>query len=1047
MAFIRNCLLAILFTGMPLSYLVAQVIYYPANSSAALRATAADLAGLMQRAVIDSSSRFTTQVYSTTLPATGIVLIYDSSIADNQLCRVDGNGSSLLMFTAAEDNGLIFGAYQYLRELGFKFYQPGTVWEVIPNLPTVFKKLDKSYNTAFRYKSWFISGGHRTWIMDKVTTYNWEQYIGENGHNWSLYQRRNGMLGAHRFAGHRGDIINGNYLATLQNNPCYVASYNGSRQATTSSVPDIYNIAARTLWSAAIEQKYTQTRNSILNNRVLYVNQYRSFNYNNQYIGIEVPDGPRWGNSRDSTGCLAIDYVPEADQSIILANSTAQKIKAAYPTRRFQVYGYSTHANIPSAGISIDTSIDIQVVATAFQSESSAKGLLNRWYKKYSGVSEYHYMNIPQWSGETPMMYLSELNQVLKRLKDNSSQGIVWEASPAKFSSMPFLLAANEYLINGTPTDSLLKEFCMDMFGAAALPVYQLLNEWSSDGAITMGYFAKDNKYKIPRYLQLLKEAVGKGANSGGQVAQRLDELKAYLHYMILYYEWFADSRPIEEKREEAASLCLYLAKINKMQLVNSYYLITGIAARYGTASSFFAEYNVQTGTAYQDGNLALVSTAEIEANYQDDIYNLSGLIPAYALQTDKKLAGKIGTGNFNPAGIIKVNLGTTHTNKFVFSIYAPAAGSFTIRFNAQPGAAAKSAVNFTVDDAQKALGIVTDTSFTNLVAGGRIDVSLPAGGFYTLVVCTKYASSLNMEITTNGNTFYKNTAFTHRYAEKYTADPGSLPGFFFVPAGMEQVYFSVNNSYSAGRYLTAAQVGNEFMLKDIYGNVVVPIAAPGDDQDLFYINIPAGQSGNFWQISRMGQYFICFANISNILWYGSRKPCSVADFRVSVVRMGDECFTKLSTSSTNVKEWIVEDNSTTTHYPLVKELILPGNFSPASVVTLVLAENCSVTKKVSQDAEYPRQLETCASGGALLRGDNLGEPALNPNPSQAEFNIQMPDAGSQAEVLTIFDVTGRRVKVFYNVSTINLGGFSAGTYYYQLSSGDKKYRGKLVKL
>ncbi len=1047
MAFIRICLWAILLTSMPASNLTAQVIYYPANSSLVLRATAADLAGLLQRAITDSNTRFTTQAYSTTLPTSGLVFIYDSSVTDNQLCRVEGNGSSRLLFTAAEDNGLVFGAYQYLRELGFKFYQPGTVWEVIPNLPTVFKKLDKTYNTAFRYKSWFISGGHRTWIMDKVTAYNWEQYIGENGHNWSLYQRRNGMLGAYRFAGHRGDVINGNYLATLQNNPCYVASYNGSRQATTSSVPDIYNSAARQLWSATIEQKYTQTRNSILNNRVLYVNQYRSFNYNNQYIGIEVPDGPRWGNSRDSIGCLAIDYVPEADQSVILANSTAQKIKATYPSRRFQVYGYSTHANVPSAGIHIDTAIDVQVVATAFQSETSAKGLLNRWYKKYPSVSEYHYMNIPQWSGETPMMYLSELNQVLQRLKENNSQGIVWEASPAKFSSLPFLLAANEYLINGTPTDSLLKEFCTDMFGPAALPVNQLFHEWSSDGAITMGYFTKDNKYKIPRYLQLLKEAVGQAANAGGQVAQRLDELKAYLHYVILYYEWFADSRPIEEKRQEAAALCLYLARINKLQLVNSYYLITGIAARYGSGSSFFAGYNVQTGTAYQDGNLALISTAEIEANYQEDINRFSGLIPAYELQTDKKLAGKIRTGNFVPAGTIKVNLGTTHTNRFVFNIYAPAAGSFKISCHAQPGAAVKSSVNIAVDNAQKALGIVTDTSLTNLVAGSSVEISLPAGGFYTLVLSTKYASSINMEITTNGNAFYKNTAFTHRYAEKYTADPGSLPGFFFVPAGMERVYFSVNNSYSAGRYLTAAQVGNEFSMKDIYGNVVMPIAVPGGDLDLFYINIPAGQSGNFWQISRMGQYFICFANISNILWYGTRKPCSVSDFRVSVVRTGDECFTKLSSTSSNVKEWTVEDNGVVTHYPLLKELILPGSFSPASIVTLVLSDLCTVTKKISQDAGYRRQLETCASGGALLPDDHSGMPGLFPNPSRGEFNIQMPEPGGQADMMTIFDVTGRKIKVFYNVSAINLAGFSAGAYYYQLISRDKIYQGKLVKL
>ncbi len=1048
MAFIRICLLASLINCVPLSSLVAQTIFYPENSSQLLRSTVTDIAGLLQRSILDTNTRFTTQSYAHIMPASGIVLVYDSTITDNQLCKLEGTETSLLVFTAAEDNGLIFGVYQYLHELGFRFYQPGDTWEIIPRLSTVFKKGSKSYNTAYKYKSWFISGGHRNWVMDKSTLYNWEVYTGENGHNWSLYQRRNGMMGAHRFAGHRGDILSGNYLATIQNNPCYVANYNGSRQATTSSVPDIYNNEARQLWASTIAQKYTQSKNNILNNPVLYVNQYRSLFYNTRYIGIEVPDGPRWGNSRDSIGCTSIDYASAADQSIVLANSTAQKLKALDPSRRFQVYAYADHADIPSAGITIDPSIDIQVVPTAFQQESSPRGLLNRWYKNYGAVAEYHYLNIPQWSGETPMTYLKELKKTLQRLKETGSKGITWEASPAKFSSLPLLLAANEYLVRGTAADTTLNQFCRDMFGTAAPIVYQLLQEWSSEQAITMGYFSRDNKYKIPRYLRLLSNASDQAASSGGLVSQRLNELKAYLHYMVLYYDWIADSRSTEEKAPKAAALCMYLAKTNKMQLVNSYYLISLVTAKYGSSSPFFKAYNVQTGTAYLDGNVNLITSQEIEANFQDDLDELIDLIPVYKLQTDKEVSAKLSSGNFIPANKINVSLGTTASARFSYSIYAPHAGSFEIKFTVQQGASAKSEVNFTVEDADKTIGIVKDSTFKGLMSGGNFAVSLPAPGFYTLVVCTKKPSSINLEINANGNAFYKNTAFTHRYGEKYLTDPTSLPGFFYVPGGMERVYFSVGNSYTAGRgYLTPAEVKNEFSLKDIYGNIATPVSAEGDDKTLFYINIPGGQSGNFWQVSRMGQYFICFANISNILWYGTKKPCSRTDFIISVVKSGDECITRLSTNSNGNLQWKVEDRGTVLTYPMLREVLLPATVSPAAIITLVLANTCSVTKRISQDATYVTQLESCASGGPLLPVESSGPARLYPNPSLGLFQVELHGSNLLPEIINIYDGSGKKIRIFYNVSAIDLTSSPAGIYYYEIISGSKNWRGKLVKL
>ncbi len=494
----------------------AQTIYFPTGSSRLLKETAMDIASLLQKAI--PSSRFDTLRYNNQ-PSSGIVLVYDSTIQDNQLCKLITQ-PGLLVFKAAQDNGLVFGLYQYLKDLGFNCYQPGEIWQVIPQLTSAFTNVDKEYNCSYKYKTWFITGGHSRWAMDATNNYNWDTYFGENGHNWALYQRRNGMMGNQRFTGHRGDIMNSSFISSLQSNPCNIACYNGSRHANSQSVPDVNSNSAMNLWAGAIEQKYTQYRNTVFGNKVLYADLYRNYNYYNGNIGIEVPDGAQWANSKDSLGCNNQLLKSSADQHAILSGYTHDKLNQLYSNVHTQVYAYSSHANTPSANLAFNKNTDVQVVPTAFQSESSPVGLLNRWYKTHSAISEYHYLNITQWGGETPMFWYSDLKQTLQRLKQQQSQGIVWEASPAKFASLPFLKAANDNLLCDKNPDSSISKFCNDMFGAAGASVNNLLKQWSNETTVTNGGFMADNKYKIPLYLQMLNDALQQASGEPELVQQ-----------------------------------------------------------------------------------------------------------------------------------------------------------------------------------------------------------------------------------------------------------------------------------------------------------------------------------------------------------------------------------------------------------------------------------------------------------------------------------------------------------------------------------------------
>ena len=1049
MAFIRCCVItAVLAFCMFITE--AQTVFYPVQSSQLLKATAEDAAMLLQKAM--PGTHCVSQAYNST-PISGIVFSYDSTITDNQACRVESDGVSFIRFSALQDNGLCYGIYQYLQSLGFRFYQPGSIWEIIPSLGSVYKKTDTTYTSRFKYKSWFISGGHNRWIMDNNTSFGWDTYFGDNGHNWALYQRRNGMTGEYRFNGHRGDIMTSSYLSALQSNPCYVACYDNSRQATSRSVPDVNNEAAMQLWSSSIEQKYTQYKNTIFGNTSLYVNNYRNFNYNYSLVGIEVPDGPQWGNSTDNSSCNTAGYPKESDQNFRLANFTVQKISTAYPDKRFQIYAYSSHADVPSSTVSINDKIDIQVIATAFQSESSSKGLLNRWYSRSSNISEYHYLNIPQWGGETPMFYLQDLEQSLDRIKEKKGQGIILEASPAKFSSLPFLLAANSNLKDNISVDSTLHNFCNDMFAGAANSIYKLLKYWSDDKTVAVGSFMKDNKYRIPLYLQLVNDADLQTQNAEPVVKERIRELKAYLHYMVLYYDWFFDQRSNQAKADKAGMICTYLAKVNRLQIVNSYFLITDMVSKFPVTDNFYIQYNVTNGSAYLNGTLTLITAEEIDNNFRQDYSSYGNIIQQYKFESASAILKQFSLNNLAPLKKINVQVGYTngfnYPNRSEFFIDAPAPSNFSINYTPQFDMQGKGYINFTVEAIDNALQIIKDFSIDNTSKQGTLNISLPSAGKYKLSVVSKFKSSITLVINTNGNYFYKNGPFLGNKTENYRNDMLSLPGYFYIPAGIRKIYFTVNNSNPGGSgYATAETISKAFVIKDISGSTLLPRLVTPNDSALFYLDVPNSNNGIFWQVTKMEQYNLCFANISNVQWYAQpAMPCSNADFAISVINRNGNCITQLTAASktaANLK-WEITDMGKTYTFSDQPVIELPEYSSPNAVVTLTNEGNCSVTKRISDDAKFLKTKQACGNGAALPAA--TARPMLYPNPSTGVFNCMQNGVALAASEIIITNAQGLRVANSKDVKQVNISNAPAGLYLYKILVNGEEFTGKLVKL
>jgi hypothetical protein len=1025
-----------------------QTVYYPAHASDLLKATAADMAMLLQKAVKGSS--FTTQAYAATArPQSGIVLQYDSTVSTGQYCMVKSNGTGLISFTAAEDNGLHYGVYQYLKKLGFVFYLPGEIWEYIPSLPAAFVQTDTVYTSQYKYNTWFISGGHNRWVMDNDNSYNWDTYFGKNGHQWALYQRRNGMTGGYRFTGHRSDIMSGAYMEALKNNPCYVAPYNGSRMATVQSVPDIRNSNAMQQWQLAIEQAYTKTKNTILGNKVIYPNLVNNFSYNYAHIGIEVPDGAHWANSADNSGCTTGNLLSESDQHFTLANYTAQKINLTYPGTRFQLYAYDGHADVPDANLSIHPNIDIQVVPTAFQQETSPVGLMSRWYKRSANISEYHYLNLPQWSGETPAGFLADMKATLQRLKSNKAQGIVWEVSPAKFVSLPYLLAFNTALTENKIMDTVLQQFCSNLFGKAAKTIYTLLQYWGDDKTVMLNHGVQDNKYKLPLYFQLLQNAVQQAAAEPPVVQARLNELKAYLYYMLLYYDWAFDQEPAAQKADKAAALCIYLARIHHLQILNSYFLITDIVNRNSTVAGFYETYNPLTGSAYKNGSLPLITAEEIESNFIIAANKQQQMVQQYVLQDAVTIKNRFAENNLQAPSTIKLFMNYTQAKDYAakteFHLLAEKAGSFSIQYTPQFSMAGKGYINFTVEKAGEGGFVVSDTSITYSALQGVILCPLPEAGTYKLTITTKYKSALDIEIQTGGNYFYKNGPYAGNTIENYRSNIESLPGYFHVPDGVSKIFFSLNNSNPGGAaFATPDAVNKAFAFKDADGNAVNAKLASPADSALFYIDVPAGGSGRFWQYTKMEQYRLTFSNISNMQWHAVKKSCNPGSFTIAFVQTAEGCALQLTASSNSSLHWKITNASDTQYFHNRQQVLLPVGISPATGIILYGDAVCRSSKTLKDEPAYLQQLQQCNEAAAPAEATI--KATVYPNPGRGMYNCMLNGQPATATEITLYNSNGAVIARFTNTSHFNISHQPGGMYFYQLRIKENIFRGRLIK-
>jgi Secretion system C-terminal sorting domain len=234
-------------------------------------------------------------------------------------------------------------------------------------------------------------------------------------------------------------------------------------------------------------------------------------------------------------------------------------------------------------------------------------------------------------------------------------------------------------------------------------------------------------------------------------------------------------------------------------------------------------------------------------------------------------------------------------------------------------------------------------------------------------------------------------------------------------------------------------------VFKNNEGDTVVPYLVNTGDSAFFYLDVSNANSGSFWQSSKMEQYRLCFANISNIQWYARKKPCDNIDFSVEIKKNSDGCFTRLKTvNSHQIITWRVFDAGEWYEYKNQQVLDLPAFISPNASITLKDQSGCFITKRLADFPEYLKNREACASGAAI--SDPVPAIIVYPNPGTGVFMCRSNGELLLADNITIFNSAGIRVAHFTNTDTFNISNLPRGIYIYQILTDKTSFSGKVIK-
>lgn len=771
----------------------------------------------------------------------GIVLSLNTSAnyKTGESCQVNSDGSTYVKFEAPTTNGLIYGLYKYLRDLGFKFYLPDSIYTIIPKLSSVYKQTATMETPFMRVRDFFGTGGFGSGKTDP----------GDNVEKaWQLWKWRNGFGAEFRLSGHVGETFNLANARTLQQNPSWTATpimKNGKFDAATKL--NYYNNSAVDFFTDWVIKKYTSK------------NYKAPPSYLRDMVSIEPADGG--GYVMDVPAGSNLKTV--SDQVYNAANVAAEKLDRLFPDQPnigVNLYAYSSHADVPN--FSLNPRVFVQLVPYQYQKIAYGPAFIKRWSEKVKRFGLYDYFKYPDVYWDMPGKFT--LNELMKRTlnaADAGSEGTTFESSYSKFSTAIPLWVVCQYMCTGDADwQKNYNRFINDLYGNAAPAIKDLFDMFYTQDQFDAGDLSKAVD-DIQKAEQLANDQ---------QVLRRIDELKLYLSYVHLYLKsQDASNGDLEQRLIPLDKMIwtLYQTKIvhgyRLMQLI-SFNFLNAKTTDKATADRYHG-LHLKTFAESKDPNPLWKGDFAYTSSDLKNIYNeIKMQSPAGSVSKKSFAAGardetsssdisvidqlKAATTSFSPKG--NIAMAGTFRNRGSFSLYSEKPVNITIHWtltnskNEQP--------NATLSGTSKNYETVYDYPLKS--GSGDISISLPAGEtdfFINAGANTSYTFNMslgNVFCFFNGSPRGKISFLDDHGKNSY--DPRYFPSYIYIPDNTTEVQYKIKL--------------DNLKITDPAGNVVATKLVKNltGGIQLRSFTVPPGSTGKFWKAIISGNLNYQFSNI-----------------------------------------------------------------------------------------------------------------------------------------------------------------------------------------
>jgi len=489
---------------------------------------------------------------------------------------------TVIKFTT--QNSLENAVYTYLDLLGFRWYGPGDNWFVKPK---ELKKLEiggRWFEPSFRNRSFFGTGGLD---FGKLQPYDpGNQYKQQ----WLRWKKRNRFNADFASVGHTGQAFYLQNKQLLDAHPDWFLNDKGKVNGRIK-IDQPGAVQAYKNW---IKQNYSKSKSEFI------------------ALGVDPEDGR--GGADDPLPADMPGIKNYADKWWWLANEVAKDYNENNKKVVITMYAYGNgpyNALVPS--FKLRKNVYPVIIPYAFQNAYLPQEMVKKWAESISGkMGIYDYWNITQWSLGMPQFNMYSMMPKLKFWSGNKIDGIYLETTDAAgpMGHVFWLTGQLQWNLNKN-FDSLYQQYLDDCFGKGAPYMKNMFDRWSRNyqGAADVSFSLRD--------LKNASDAVKKGSDEW----KRINELKAYVHYMKMFYEH-------DGTQKSKDAIFRYLYSIHHLMMVQT--------------AAFVGQHYISPldkGNIVPDGTgIKQMTDSDIDKQFLQDLASSSPLyrIPDFTFDYDK---------------------------------------------------------------------------------------------------------------------------------------------------------------------------------------------------------------------------------------------------------------------------------------------------------------------------------------------------------------------------------------------------------------------------